>query len=264
MSTASQDHRVTVDGLAFRCRVQGAPGAPWLVFGNSLLTDLTMWDRQAAALEGRWRILRYDQRGHGGTEVPQAPADFARLADDAAALCRHFAVGAGVFAGISMGGATALALAIRHPDLLAAIVVCDSQAASPATNHAAWEERIALARREGMAALAEATVARWFRPETLAAAAPAVAHVRAMVTATPMAGFVACARALQSYDLTPDLPRLRIPVQLLVGEGDGALPAAMQALAGRLADARFTAIPGAGHLPNWKTPPRSRPPSRRS
>lgn len=250
----AQNMRVDVGGLAFRCVVQGPPGAPWLVFSNSLLTRLEMWDEQAAALAAGWRILRYDQRGHGGTAVPPGPADFAQLADDAAALMRHAGARDAVFIGISMGGATALSLAARHPGLLRGLVVCDSQAAAPAANHAAWEQRIALARAQGMPVLAQATVARWFRPQTLAAAPPVLAQVTRMVEQTPIEGFIACARALQSYDLAPALPGLRLPVQLLAGEADGALPAAMQAMAPLLPDARFTAIPEAGHLPNLENP----------
>jgi 3-oxoadipate enol-lactonase len=212
------DHMVEIDGLRFRCRLDGQERKPWLVFSNSLLTNLAMWDAQVAALQGHFRILRYDQRGHGGTGIPPRPATFERLADDAAALLAHFRITRAVFIGLSMGGATALNLAIRHPERLGGIVVCDSQARSPASSRAAWDERIALARAEGMPTLARATVERWFRPAFVASGAPVLAEVVGMIEATAIDGFAACAYALQDYDFSPDLVRLRVPTLLVVGD----------------------------------------------
>ncbi len=248
------DQRVQIGGLSFNCRLDGPAGAPWLVFSNSLMTDLSMWDGEAAALSGRYRILRYDQRGHGGTAVPDHPATFEELAADAAALLEHFAVERATFIGLSMGAATTLFLAARHPARLARLVVCDGPPNTAPGNEAAWDERIALARAGGMAALAGPTVARWFTPESVAAGLPVLAKVRAMIEATPLEGFVTCARALQSYDITPALPCLAMPVQVVVGEKDGALPAAMRVMAAQIPGARFAEIAGAGHLVNLEQP----------
>ena len=153
-----------------------------------------------------------------------------------------------------MGGVTALALAARHPGRVARLMACDCQPASTPANAAAWEERIALARAGGMAALAEPTVARWFRPDTVQRGSPALDGVRAGIGATPLDGFVRAARALQGYDVRAALPALRCPAAFVVGAQDGVLPAAMRAMAEACPDATFTEVPDAGHLPNAEQP----------
>src|SRR5262245_41750452 len=122
--------RVAANGITFQCAVDGREGAPWLVFSNSLATDLAMWDDQATVLGRDYRILRYDQRGHGGTEAPAGRYTFDLLIDDAVALMDALAIGRAHFAGLSMGGATALGLALRHPDRVDRVIVCDSGCAS--------------------------------------------------------------------------------------------------------------------------------------
>lgn len=245
---------VAVAGLGLRCRVDGPAGAPWLVFSNSLMTDLTLWDAQVPAFAGRFRILRYDQRGHGGSAVPPADCTFDALAEDLAGLLDHFGVTAATVVGISMGGVTALALAARHPGRVARIAACDCQPASTPAGAAAWDERISMAQAGGMAALVEPTVARWFRPDTIRQDPPALRQVRAGIRATSLDGFVRAARALQEYDLRPALPMLRCPVAFIAGAADGTLPATMRATAGSCAQATFTVIPDAGHLPNVEQP----------
>ncbi|SHJ87191.1 3-oxoadipate enol-lactonase [Roseomonas rosea] len=245
---------VRVNGLSFRCRLDGPEGAPALVFSNSLLTDLTLWDAQVAAFAGRYRILRYDQRGHGGTEVPPEPATLDRLTEDAAALLRHFGLAGTTFVGVSMGAATALCLAARAPELVAAVLASDGQAATAPGGAQAWQERIDLARENGMPAFAEATLRRWFSPASTASGNPAIARVREMIQATPEAGFVACARALQAYDIRAELPHLRQPVLLVAGAADGAMPQTMRGMAEVIPNARFVEIPDAGHLPCIETP----------
>ncbi len=254
MMDAGTDITVGVDGLAFRCRVDGREGAEWLVFSNSLLTDLSLWDEQVAALAGRFRILRYDQRGHGGTEVPDGPATIDALVADAASLLDAFRIARASFVGISLGAATAFAIAARLPGRITRIVACDGQASSPPGSIAAWQERIDLAAAEGMAGLVEPTVRRWFPPEFVAAGGPGLAHVRAMIRGTKFGGFVACARALQDYDLRPALPGLVPPALLVVGGADGSLPEAMRGIAARIPHAAFVEFPGAGHLVNIQAP----------
>jgi 3-oxoadipate enol-lactonase len=248
------EQRVEIGGLSFNCRLDGSAGAPWLVFSNSLMTDLSMWDEQAAALAGRYRILRYDQRGHGGTGVPDHPCTFEELAADAAALLDWFKVERATFIGISMGAATGFFLAARHPGRVARLVACDGPAKTAPGNEAAWNERIALAQAGGMAALAGPTVGRWFTPASVAAGLPVLAKVRAMIENTPVDGFIACARALQSYDIAAALPGLSMPVLLMAGEKDGALPVMMRETAAQIPQGRFTEIPAAGHLINLEQP----------
>lgn len=244
---------VTVDGVALRCRLDGPEGAPWLAFSNSLMTDLHLWDAQVEAFGDRFRILRYDTRGHGGSAVPPADCSFDRLVADLAALLDRFAVTRGTLVGVSMGGVTALGAAARHPDRVARVMICDCQPAATPAGAAAWEERIGVARAAGMAALVEPTVGRWFRPEFLRQDPPALGRVRAMIGATPLDGFVRAARALQRYDLRPDLGTLAArgcPAAFVVGAADAALPQAVRAMAASCPGSRFMELAEAGHLPN--------------
>src|ERR1700719_981653 len=107
--------RISANGINFNTRIDGPEGAPWLILSNSLMTNLSMWDEQVTALKDRYRILRYDQRGHGGTDAPAGPYNFDLLAADVIALMDALAIKRAHFAGISMGGMTALLLAQRHP-----------------------------------------------------------------------------------------------------------------------------------------------------
>ncbi len=242
------------DGLTFNCRLDGPESAPWIVFSNSLATDLTLWDHQVEALAPTHRILRYDQRGHGGTSIPQNPATLDQLAADALALMAHFGVQHATFVGCSMGAATGFALAPRHPGRIARLVASDGQAATAPGGAQAWADRIAAARTRGMAEFADATIQRWFAPASHAESNPAIPRTRAMIAATPLEGFVACARALQSYDVTPTLPGIAQPTLLIAGARDGAMPATMQALAHLIPASRYVEIPEAGHLPCIERP----------
>ena len=246
--------KIKANGITINYQVDGPEGAPWIVFSNSLATSTAMWDEQAAALKSSFRVLRYDQRGHGGTEVPAGRYAFDTLLDDALGLLDALGIAKAHFAGLSMGGATALGLAERHPDRLDRVIVCDSPCQSTAQSSQQWEERIAVAQREGIDALVEPTVGRWFPPETLAKNPPHLDKVRAMIRATPVNGFIGCAAALADHDYASAVATVRRPVLFMVGEKDGATPAAMRKLHEKQAGSRFVALPGAGHISNMDRP----------
>ena len=152
--------KIKANGITINYQVDGPEGAPWIVFSNSLATSIAMWDEQAAALKSSFRVLRYDQRGHGGTEVPAGRYAFDTLLDDALGLLDALGIAKAHFAGLSMGGATALGLAERHPDRLDRVIVCDSPCQSTPQLSQQWEERIAVAQKQGIEALVEPTVGR--------------------------------------------------------------------------------------------------------
>ncbi|NGN41132.1 alpha/beta fold hydrolase [Mesorhizobium sp. CGMCC 1.15528] len=241
------------DGVALNYRIDKAdPAAPWLVFGNSLMTDLSIWDEQVAALASAWNILRYDQRGHGQSGVPVAALDIPTLAEDLLALIDFVGIERCTYVGLSMGVPTGLAAFGTRPELFERLVLVDGQARSAATGLAFWEERIAFAREHGMAALAEQTMKRWLRPKRYDS--QQAERLQDMIAATQLEGFVACASALREYDQSAVLPQLDIPVRLIAGAEDGAMPATMKAIAGQIADAAFEALPDAGHVPNFEKP----------
>ena len=242
--------KIKANGIRINYQIDGPERAPWLIFSNSLATSLAMWDEQAAALKDRFRVLRYDQRGHGGTEAPAGRYAFDTLVDDALALMDAVGIPKATFAGLSMGGATALGLAERHPDRFERIIVADSPCRSTPQSSQQWEERIAVAQKQGIEALVEPTVARWFPPETVTKNPPYLDKIRAMIRATPVNGFIGCAAALAAHDYAAAVASVKCPTLFLVGEKDGATPTAMAKLHDRLRGSRFVTLPGAGHISN--------------
>ena len=200
------------------------------------------------------RILRYDQRGHGATEAPAGRYTFELLMADALALMDALGIEKAHFAGLSMGGATALGLAQKHPDRLDRVIVCDSPCQSTPVTAQQWEERIAVAAKQGMDALVEPTIARWFPPEIIGRNPPYLDKVRQMVRTTPVNGFIGCAAALASHDFASAVATVTRPVLFMAGEKDGVTPAAMRKLSAALPGSRYVELPGAGHISNLDEP----------
>jgi 3-oxoadipate enol-lactonase len=245
--------QIKANGIAINYQIEGPDNAPCLVFSNSLATTLAMWDEQAAALKDKFRILRYDQRGHGQTETPSGRYPFDTLLADALGLLDALSITKAHFAGLSMGGATALALAQQCPHRLERVVVCDSPCQSTPASSQQWEERIVVAQKQGMEALVEPTMSRWFPPEVIEANPPHLDKVRQMIRTTPVNGFNGCAAALADHNYAAAVATVTRPVLFLVGEKDAAAPP-MRKLKDALAGSRYVELAGAGHISNLDQP----------
>jgi 3-oxoadipate enol-lactonase len=240
------------NGITFNYQIDGAQDAPWLIFSNSLATNLLMWDEQARALSGPFRVLRYDQRGHGKTDAPEGPYPFAVLLADAIVM-DALEIRRANFCGLSLGGATALGLAEQYPDRIDRVIVCDAPCASTPTSTKQWEERIVMAKGGGMAAMAEPTLQRWFPPDVYAANPPGVVKVREMVLSTPLNGFIGCCAALGNHNFRSAVASVSCPVLFLIGEKDPP-NAAMREMHKELNGSKFVEIAGAGHISNIEQP----------
>jgi 3-oxoadipate enol-lactonase len=245
--------KTKANGITINYQVDGPEGAPWLVFSNSLATSIAMWDEQAAALKDKFRILRYDQRGHGGTDAPAGRYTYATLLDDAIQLMDALSIKKAHFAGLSMGGATAMGLAQKYPDRVDHVIVCDSPCQSTPQSAQGWEERIAVAQSKGIEALVEPTIGRWFPPETVTKNPTFLDKIRAMIRATPVNGFIGCAAALADHDYASAVATVKHPVLFMTGEKDAA-SAPMRKLHEKLAGSRFVELKGAGHISNMERP----------
>jgi 3-oxoadipate enol-lactonase len=246
--------KIKANGISINYQIDGPDGAPWIVLSNSLATNLAMWDQQAADLKAQYRVLRYDQRGHGTTDAPAGRYTFEQLIADALALMDGLGIKKAHFGGLSMGGATALGFAQKHPDRLDRIIVCDTPCQSTPTSAQQWEERIVVAQKQGMEALVEPTVGRWFPPAVIEAKAPHVDKVRHMVRTTPVNGFIGCAAALANHDYASAVATVTRPVLFMAGEKDGVTPTAMRKLSAALPGSRYVELPGAGHISNMDQP----------
>src|SRR3954463_11699897 len=216
--------KINANGISINYQIDGREGAPWLIFSNSLITNLTMWDDQVAGLKDNYRILRYDQRGHGGTQVVDGKYSFDTLIADVVALMDALSIKRAHFCGLSMGGVTALFLAQRYADRFDRIIACDCGPASTPQSAQQWKERIDLGAEKGMDALADVTIPRWFPPEFVAARPPVLDRIRGMIRSTPYQGFAGCAYALYDYDLKPGLAGIKNPLLLICGTKDATYP----------------------------------------
>ena len=246
--------RIKANGISINYEIDGPEGAPWVVFSNSLATNVTMWEPQREALKTTFRILRYDQRGHGATDAPAGRYTFDLLIADVLALLDALAIKRPHWVGLSMGGATGLGIAERFPDRLDRLVVCDTGCASTPASAKQWEERIAIVQRDGIEALVEPTVQRWHPPEAVAARAPQVDKVRQMIRTTPANGFIGCAAALADHDFRSAIATVTRPVLFLVGDKDGVNPPAMRELHAALPGSKYVELAGAGHISNLDQP----------
>lgn len=238
-------------GLATHFAVDGPPGAPALLLVHSLGTSLRIWDAQAEALARGFRVVRFDLRGHGLTEVGAAPCTIEDLADDALGVLDALGIATAHVAGVSIGGMVAQAAAARAPARVRSLILCDTAMAIPPPD--LWRQRAAQVRAEGIAAIADTVLARWAPPAYLAS--PAGRGLRAMLLRTPAPGYAALCEALAAADLSPTARALRAPTLVVVGELDPSTPiAAAEALRDAIPGARLAVIPGALHLPQLDHP----------
>jgi 3-oxoadipate enol-lactonase len=246
--------KVAANGINFNVEVEGPAGAPWLIFSNSLATDLHMWDRQAADFKDSFRVLRYDQRGHGLTDAPAGRYTFDLLIADVIGLMDALKIERANWCGVSMGCATGMGLVQKHPDRCDRMVLCDNPGQSSPTTHKQWEERIAIAQKGGMTALLDDTMQRWFPPETLKANPPHMDIIRDMILRTPVNGFVGCSAALGDHDFRPLMPQVKNPVLWMCGEKDGHNATVMKVMQAELPGSGYVMLPGAGHISNMDQP----------
>jgi 3-oxoadipate enol-lactonase len=228
-------------------RVDGPGDAPVLVLSNSLGTDLTLWEPQLPALTARFRVVRYDARGHGRSPVPDRDLTIADLGADLLGLLDHLGVERARVAGVSLGGMTAMWAASEAPDRVERIVLCCTSARLGPPEM--WEERIRTVRADGPAALADATMQRWFTP----AADPAVvARFREMLSGMPAPGYAACCAAIRDMDLRDRLPRIAAPTLVIGATEDTSAPPADHAevIAAGIPGARLLILERAAHLAN--------------
>jgi 3-oxoadipate enol-lactonase len=248
-----QTERVKVEGGSLFACVNDAdvPGAPSILLSNSLATTHHIWDAQVSFLAKRYRVIRYDTRGHGKSDAPPAPYRLEQLVADALAVLDHLRVEQAAFMGISLGGMTGIGAALSHPDRIERLVCCDVRADAPAPFLIAWEERIARARRDGVGSLAEVTLERWLSAGFRVAHPDLVARLEAMSRATLLDGYIGCASVLWQLDYLGRLGELRVPTLYVVGSRDSAAPVAvMDDMARRTPAARLAVIDGSAHLPN--------------
>jgi 3-oxoadipate enol-lactonase len=243
--------KVDANGVRINVALSGNTSGPVVLLSHSLATSLDLWSPQLAALEPQFRILRYDTRGHGASDAPQGAYTLAQLAEDAVAIMDVLDIEAAHWVGISMGGMIGQAVALNHAARLRSLVLCDTAAVVPPEAQTLWQQRIEKACGEGMAALADETLERWFTPPYLAKAPPGVRRIRDMILSTPAPGFIGCSEAIRRLDFLDRLGDIRLPTLIMVGEQDPGTPVAnSEAIHSRIKESHLEIIPSAAHLCN--------------
>jgi 3-oxoadipate enol-lactonase len=249
------EQRIRAGGVDLAVRIDGEAGRPWLLVSNSLAADYGMWDDQVELLTRTHRVIRYDTRGHGSSGAPQGPYSFPVLVDDMVAVLDHFGVERADVLALSLGGMTALGLALDHPGRAGRMIICDARADAPPPFVASWDQRIAEVRRSGMEAVVASTLERWFTPSAAAKAPGAIERARKMILSTDPQGYIGCAAALKHLNYLERLNDLRTPVLYVVGEDDtGAPKDAMSKMAERTAGSRLVVLPALAHVPPMENP----------
>ncbi len=229
-------------------RVDGPAGAPWLAFAHALGTDLSLWAPQLAPLTRRFRVLRYDARGHGQSDTPKGEYSLAQLGGDVLALFDALSVERAHVCGISLGGLTAQWLGVHAPERVAQLVLANT--AARIGSHTSWSERIETVRREGLAPLAESALTRWFTAEFRAREPELTADLRERLLATDPAGYIGCCAALREADLSASVAEIAAETLVIVGAHDPVTTRADgEALVARIPRARLLELPAA-HLSN--------------
>lgn len=243
---------VTRGGQTLNVQVEGRENAPAVLLMHSLGTELAMWDPQMPALRRRFRVVRFDTRGHGKSSIPSTAASVEELGRDALAVLDHLKIAKARIVGLSMGGQTALWLAINAPERVSHIVVANS---APKIGTAdIWNERIAQVNAGGMEAVIDATMKRWLKQETRDADGEALHRLRAMVLATNPKGYAAACAAVRDCDVRDQVAKITCPTTIISGQYDGAASAeAGKACADAIAGAHFVVL-DASHAANWEEP----------
>jgi len=227
-------------------RIEGPQDGPALVFSNSLGTDLRIWDPMVAHLPDGYRILRYDTAGHGLSDHAGVQS-IEHHAADLLALMDHTGIERATIIGLSVGGLIAQALCKAAPRRASGVIFCDT--AHKIGTDAIWNERIDSIERDGMAAVTDATLERWFTA-SFRANDPSFPLWRAMLMRTPVAGYCDLGRAIRDADFTEDCAAMDVRALCICGAEDGSTPPAlMQDFAARLPDARYVELAECGHIP---------------
>jgi 3-oxoadipate enol-lactonase len=228
---------------------EGPRDRPAVLLHHSLAGTLALFDELAARLAGRYRVVRFDARGHGASETTPAPYDFETLTADVVALLDHLGIGRAHFLGLSMGGMIGQYMGLLHPDRVASLMLVSTTSRIPPEAHAIWDERIAAVTAAGMAGQVAGSITRWLSPTARTERPDLVHRLATSIEATPLEGFVGWARAIRELDVTDRLGAITAPTLVVVGALDPGTPvAAAEAIHARIPGSRLVVMPGLSHM----------------
>jgi 3-oxoadipate enol-lactonase len=240
------------DGCPLHVEIEGRKGAPVLMLSNSLGTNFTMWDDQAAEFAKHFRLIRYDRRGHGRSGVPDGPYSMERLGRDALAILDADGIVKTNWCGLSMGGMVGQWLGANAPARIEKLILSNTTDYYP--DKTPWQDRIAFVRQNGLGKLVDANMQRWFTDGFRASRPDVIVRMKAMFVATDPKGYIACCEAIRDMDFRQSNPRITAPTLVIVGAKDPATPpSAGEAIAKQIPGAKVASI-DAAHIANMERP----------
>lgn len=243
-----KDLQMRANGATFRCRVEGPSSGQVLLFSNSLATDLSMWDEQAAYFSRKYQVVRYDARGHGESHSTPPPYSLSTLVEDVRSLLDGLGIGAVHFVGLSLGGMVGQLFAARYPQRLLSAALCDTAARM---KREVWEGRIAEVRSYGIDPQVELSLERWFTKPFRDGNPQVIDRFRKMIRSTSRDGYVGSATAIMEMDSINQLSRIATPTLVVVGRHDPSTPLSDAKLINqKIAGSQLAVIEDAAHLPN--------------
>jgi len=245
--------KIKVNGINVNYEIAGS--GPWVTLSHSLACSLGMWDEQMDALTAKYKVLRYDTRGHGATDAPPGPYTLEQMADDAHAMLAALGIERTHWVGLSMGGMIGQTFALKYPNVFDSLVLADTTSRYPPAAGGIWADRVKAVTDKGMAAVVDGTLARWFT-EPFRQSQPAIMkRVADYIRTTPVAGYVGSCQAIPKIDLTDRLGEIRCPTLIIVGEQDAGTPVALaRDIHAAMPGSELVIIPSASHLSNVEQP----------
>ena len=241
--------KAKTNGIETNYVIQGE--GPWLTMSHSLACNLSMWDEQTELLSKKFKVLRYDTRGHGGSSAPSGAYTLEQMADDVKALFDHLGVKRTHWVGLSMGGMIGQAFALKHPGFFQSLVLADTTSRRPPNADQMWGERIRIAEAQGMEALVDSTLARWFTDGYSKSHKSVMDRIARDIRSTPAAGYAGACHAIMKVDYLDRLKEIDCPALVIVGDQDHGTPPEMaRQIHQNLRGSELVVIPSAAHLSN--------------
>lgn len=241
--------KVKSNGIEINYEIEGS--GPWLTMSHSLACNLHMWDPQMPVLRGKFKVLRFDTRGHGQSAAPAGEYTLEQLADDVKGLLDGLGIKQTHWAGLSMGGMIGQAFALKYPGVFQSMVLADTTSRRPTDAAKMWGDRVKTAREQGMGALVESTLVRWFTEPYRNSRRDVMERIGSDIRATPVNGFSGCCHAISEVDYLDRLKEIKVPALVMVGEHDhGTPPEAARVIQQNLPGAELKILASAAHLSN--------------
>ena len=242
---------IEANGIRVNCELSGKKQAPVVMLSHSLACSMVMWHPQLDLLEPHFRVVRYDTRGHGGSDAPGGAYTLQQLVDDAIGIMDELGFDKVHWVGLSMGGMIGQGLALSYPDRIERLVLADTSAIIPDDAQPIWQERIDAVNKAGIQVVAESTLERWFTPNYLKQNPPVIDQIRQQILSTPVAGYIGCSEAIRRLNYLNRLSAIQAATLIMVGADDPGTPvAASEAMHAQIKDSQLVVIPNAAHLSN--------------